>query len=136
MNKRLGAVLVASTAVAASFAVTAPPAAAAVCGSYPPGQSFTLNRAPFSGAVAAGTIVGTRGTLRRGGQACSGFTLGFYTQRAGEANYRLSGRGVTSTSGSVRNSVQINKNTRFFYNLSAGAASVRSGVTQLTILTD
>ena len=132
MNKRLGASLVAGSALAAGLVATAPAANAATCtGSYPPGQLYSLARVPFSGEVAKGAIVGTRGTLRRGGQACSGYTLAFYRAYAGQS-YRLAGRGVTSSTGSVRVSTQVNVTQRFFYNLNlGGGTSVRSGITQL-----
>ena len=132
MNKRLGASIVAGSALAAGLVATAPAANAAVCGSYPPGQKFQLNRVPFSGEVAKGSVVGTRGTLRRGGQACSGFVVGFYVAKAGDPAYRLRARGTTSSSGSVRATVVVDRSTRFYYNLNLGnGQSVRSGITQL-----
>lgn len=133
MTNRLGAAFVAAASIATVVVVgTGTASAAQPCGTYPPGQGYSLARAPFSGTVKAGTTVGTRGTLRRGGQACVGFRLGLYTKPATQVGYRLAGSGLTDNTGSVRKPIKVTTTTRFFYNMNIGGGrNVRSGISQL-----
>lgn len=135
MNKRLGAAFVAAASTVSVLTVGGGTASAAPspCGVYPPGNAYGLSRAPLSASAHKGALIGTRGTLRRGGQSCVGFTLGFYTHtpKQGPA-YTLKGGKATDGTGSVRNSIQLLVTTRYFYNLNlGGGASVRSGISEI-----
>lgn len=133
MNNRLGAALVAAASVATVVTIAAPSAQAAVpCGTYPPGQSYTLVRAPQSATIRKNTTIGTRGTLRRGGHACVDFNLGIYTKAANVGVYHLKRAARTDTTGSARTAILVPITTRFFYNVNlGGGASVHSSFTEL-----
>lgn len=133
MNNRLGAALVAAASVATVVTVAAPAAQAAQpCGTYPPGQAYSLVRAPASATVRKNTTIGTRGTLRRGGQACVDFNLGIYTKAANKAVYHLVRAARTDSTGSARTAIFVPITTRFYYNVNLGnGASVHSSFTEL-----
>ena len=135
MIKRLGAAFIAAASVSTVMVTGAGTAsAAAPCGTYPPGLGYSLQRAPYSGKVKVGTTVGTRGTLRRGGQACVGYRLGLYFKASPTVGYKLSGSGVTDSTGSVRKSVVVKAPSRIFYNFQVpGTPGVRSGISEFTI---
>ena len=134
MNKRLGAGLLAAASTASILGVTAAQPASASptpCGTYPPGQAYVIGRAPVSGTVARGTLLLTRGTLRRSAEACVGFPLGAYVKYDNIVNYVLKGSGTTSTSGSVYVRIAVPRTLRFFYNLNLGSVSVRSATSEI-----
>ncbi len=133
MNNRLGAALVAAASVASVFTIVAPAAHAAnPCGTYPPGQAYSLVRAPASATVRKNTTIGTRGTMRRGGQPCVDFNLGIYTKRANAAIYKLHRAARTDSTGSARTAIAVPGTLRFFYNVNlGGGASVHSSFTEL-----
>lgn len=133
MNNRLGAALVAAASVATVVTVAAPSAQAAIpCGTYPPGQSYSLVRAPFSATVRKDTSIGTRGTLRRGGHACVDFNLGFYGKDADKGVYHLIRAARTDSTGSARTADMVKQTTRFFYSVNlGGGAFVHSSFTEL-----
>lgn len=133
MKNRLGAALVAAASVATVVTVAAPAAQAAnPCGTYPPGQAYSLVRAPQSATVRKNTTIGTRGTLRRGGQPCVDFNLGIYTKRASAAIYKLQRAARTDSTGSARTAIGVPETIRFYYNVNlGGGASVHSSFTEL-----
>lgn len=135
MSIRLGAafVAVASTATILTTGVGTASAAPSPCGTYPPGQAYTISRAPFSGTVRTGTTITTRGTMRRGGQSCVGYPMGFYTKPANRADYRLTGvNKTTDSTGSVRQPLTVTITKRFFYNVNfGGGTSTHSGISEI-----
>ena len=136
MNKRLGAGLLAAASTASVLGLTTGTASAAPrpCGTYPPGLGYSLVRAPYSGKVKLGSIVNSRGTLRRGGQACVGFPLGLYNKPAKQVGYRLVASRITDSTGSVRIPFKITGVTRIYYNLNLGGGkNVHSGISEFTI---
>lgn len=136
MNKRLaaGALAAVSTASVLGVVGASPASAATPCGTYPPGLQYSLVRAPGSSSVAQGAIVSLRGTLRRGGQACVGFNVGLYTKPFDVKPYRLKGSAQTSTTGSVRPVLIVDKTVRYFFNLNLGGGNnVQSGISQFVV---
>jgi hypothetical protein len=133
VKNRLGAALVAAASVATVVTVAAPAAQAAVpCGTYPPGQAYSLVRVPTSATVRKGAPVSTRGTLRRGGQACVDFNLGIYTKAANVGVYHLTRAARTDTTGSAHTGFIVNITTRFYYNVNLGnGASVHSSFSEM-----
>jgi hypothetical protein len=135
MNKRLAAGLLASGMTATVFGVvSAQPASATPtpCGTYPPGQSYQLTRTPTHAEVAVGSIVGTRGTMRRGGQACVGFEMGFYVKVASRPFYGLRSHGPSDTTGSFRASWTADETFRFRYSVKLSPnAIVRSAISEV-----
>lgn len=133
MKNRLGAALLAAASVATVVTVSAPAAQAAVpCGTYPPGNAYGLVRVPTSARIHKGTVISTRGTLRRGGQACRDFNLGFYIKQANVAAYRLKQAARTDSTGSAHTPLSVPITTRFFYSVNlGGGAFVHSSFTEL-----
>lgn len=134
MNKRIAAGLLAGGMTATVLGVVSaqPAAAATPCGVYPPGQSYSMSRAPGSGIVSKGTVVGTRGTLRRGHQACVGFELAFYVKPASIAVYRLRAHGPSDGTGSFRASFAAGQTFRFQYQVRlSSTAVVRSSISEI-----
>ena len=91
-----------------------------------------VSRAPGSGIVTKGSIVLTRGTLRRSSVSCVGFPLGQYVKYDNVATYVLNGSGSTDSTGSVRVSVTATRTFRFFYNLRlSSTVSSRSATSEI-----
>lgn len=138
MNKRIAAGLLASGMTATVLGVaTAPPAAATPkpCGTYPPGQFYQLTRTPTYGRVVSGTVVGTRGTLRRGGHACEGFELGFYVKVASRPFYGLASHGPSDGTGSYRASWTGRETFRFQYTLRLNNTTrIHSLITEIIVV--
>ena len=132
MNNRLGAALVAAASVATVVTVATPPANAATpCGTYPPGNAYGLYRTPASARVHRGAPVSTRGTLRRGGQACVDFNLGIYQKDDNQSVYHLVRAARTDSTGSAHTGLFVKRTTRYYYNVNLGnGASVHSSFSE------
>lgn len=136
MNKRLaaGALAAVSTASVLGVVGAAPAAAATPCGTYPPGQLYSLVRAPGSASVRQGAAVSLRGTLRRGGQACVGYPIGLYIKPFNSGVFTLRGGSQSDNTGSVHPFILVDKTQRYFFNLNVGGGySVRSGISEFIV---
>ena len=134
MRKQLMAGGLAALSTAGLLAVATPAVATPTpCGSnYPTAQPYSLTAYPRTATVSKNSIVGTRGTLRRGTDSCEGYTLGFYRKYADEPTYTLHGGGITDRTGSVYVSVKARLTFRFFYNLRLNSTtSVRSNICEI-----
>ena len=136
MNKRLaaGALAAVSTASVLGVVGASPASAGQPCGTYPPGNAYGLTRAPGSASVKRGAAVSLRGTLRRVGQPSVGYPIGLYVKPFDVKPYRLKGSAQTSTTGSVRPVLIVDKTVRYFFNLNLGGGrNVQSGISQFVV---
>lgn len=124
MNKRITSLALAAASIPAALALTAAPASAqesgAACGSYPPGQPFTLRVSPATAAVSRNAVVVLGARLLRGGEACPGQRVGFYLRGRGRSQYVLTQNTnpVTNGQGLRQIRVRVADDFRFFANYS------------------
>ena len=134
MNKRMTALLttLASLPLVAVTAVgTATPASAAPganCGAYPPGQAYGMRVSPGYAKVNRGAIVRLSARVYRGGENCSGRSVGIYRRYAGQTQFHLDFRLVTNADGLAETRTAVVRDFRFFgnYNSSASTVGARS----------
>lgn len=134
MNKRIAAGFLATASTAAVLALPAATATAAPrpCGTYPPGLLYALQIVPSSARVRLGTVVSSRGTLRRGGQACVGYPMGVYEKPFDRADFKLIGGDTTDGTGSIHGGIYVDKTLRFLFNVRLNSTQgVRSRTTEL-----
>jgi hypothetical protein len=137
MNKRMIALLtsVASLPLVAVTAIgTAAPASAnpgANCGAYPPGQTYGIRVSPGFAKVHRGAIVRLSARVFRGGENCSGRSVGFYRRYAGQLSFHLDTgfKGVTDADGLTSVPATVTRDFRYFgnYNNTPSTVGARSG---------